>query len=118
MKYLRTLAFSALTFLPLTRFSQVNVMSFNSACGTLIEFADTMTKYGEFPLARGTSNRSLDGVPDRILVVFLNPETRSWTMAEQVTDEVVCIVALGQGFKPLDEDGNSLGSGPVPNKGI
>ena len=118
MKFLQTLVFSLATLLPLTAFSQNNVMKFNGACGTKIEFADMISSYSEIPLARGTSNRSLDGMPDRTLVVFINSETRSWTIAELVTEDIVCIIALGQEFEPLDKDGNSLESAPGPSTGI
>lgn len=79
-------------------------MKYNGACGDKKEFADVITNYSELPFAGGISNRSLDGLPDRKMVIFVNPETLTWTIAEKVTEDVYCVIALGTGFTPIHSE--------------
>ena len=112
MKYLLTIAASLIVFLtPAIGFSQSNVLLLSSVCATDIEFAETMDNYGEQPLARGMSIRPIDNVRDRLLVIFINPTSRSWTIAEKIAEGIVCVVAMGQEFEPLDAKGK-----PMENK--
>lgn len=54
-------------------------------------------EYGEIPLARGTTNNGA-------LVIYVNPKTGSWTVAELVASGLYCIDATGEGFEAVPED--------------
>ena len=110
MKLLTTITAASLLAVSSAAYSQLNIMKFNGACGSQAVFADTIASYEEIPIARGVSNRSLDGLPNRPLVIFVNITTRTFTIAEKVADDVYCVVGLGIEFEPLGEDGNPVDS--------
>lgn len=108
MKFLLTIAASFFITSSLYAQSNLNVISFKGVCTTHLEFAQTLSNYEEVPLARGDSVRPLNNIPSSVLVVFVNPKTKTFTIAERITEEIVCVIAMGQEFEPLDAEGNSL----------
>lgn len=85
------------------------VSSFRVICTDPSEFASTMENYGEKPLVRGVSNRVLEDVPfQALVVVFMNPTTRTFTIAEKVNESTICSISMGEEIEPLDEEGNAL----------
>lgn len=58
---------------------------------TLLALLD---KYQEVPLIRGTSN----GVP---MVIYVNPQTQTWTQVELIERSVYCVTAAGEEFGPV-----------------
>jgi len=35
------------------------------------------------------------------MVIFVNPTTKSFTIAERFSKDLYCVLALGEGFRPL-----------------
>ena len=71
--------------------------------------AETLTKtvdeFKELPFARGVSNSLGDPEgPPRSLVIFMNPETKTWTIVERANPNQYCIMAVGSGFEPVPTD--------------
>ena len=56
-----------------------------------------LAEYGEVPLARGSTSNGA-------LVIYVNPKTGSWTVAELTPSGLYCIDATGDGFEPVPED--------------
>lgn len=101
-KYLAAL----LLALPITLNAQLVAQQTN-VCVAMLDFAQAMDQHGEAPMLRGDSFREMDNLPSQILVLFVNPTTRTWTLAERRSDDVVCIIGVGENLEPLDEEGNS-----------
>lgn len=81
------------------------------ACVSAETFAGVIgDQFEEVPLVRGMSKRfdpetkSNDEYP---VVVFFNKETRTFTIAEK-HDRLYCVISAGDGFEPLNEDGNPI----------
>lgn len=76
-------------------------------CATAEEFSSTILDYKEEPLLTGTSLRDTgqsDALTPFALVVFVNPETGTFTIAEKVAD-MYCVIGIGQNMKPyIDEE--------------
>ena len=73
---------------------------FDAICTTQQIFGETMLKYGETPIMRGQSVRNVDGVMGFMnTVLFMNLETGTWTLAEKITDNVFCVMAMGQNWQ-------------------
>ena len=73
---------------------------FDAICTTQQIFGETMLKYGETPIMRGQSVRNVDGVMVFMnTVLFMNLETGTWTLAEKITDNVFCVMAMGQNWQ-------------------
>lgn len=67
------------------------------------DLEQTITEFGELSFAGGVSMREIPGagLVQNDLVIFVNPKTRSWTVVEQFTKDMYCVVAGGEGFRSL-----------------
>ena len=73
---------------------------FDAICTTQQIFGETIIKYGETPIMRGLSVRNINGATVFMnTVLFMNIETGSWTLAEKITDDVLCVIAMGQNWQ-------------------
>ena len=73
---------------------------FDAICTTQQIFGETILKYGETPIMRGLSVRNVDGVMVFMnTVLFMNLETGTWTLAEKISDDVLCVIAMGQNWQ-------------------
>jgi len=64
--------------------------------------SETVKNFQELPFARGLSTNMGDAeAPPLSLVIFVNPETQTWTIVERVTANQYCIMAVGQKFEPV-----------------
>lgn len=89
-------------------YAQQAVRQMPVVCMHILDFASTVEEFGEMPMLRGDSVRFTEKDPrSNIMVLFLNPNTKTWTLAERINQEVVCVVAVGEQLEPLDRDGNS-----------
>lgn len=81
---------------------------FDAICTTKMIFAETITEYGEVPIMRGVSLRNVNGalVPMNA-VLFMNLQTGSWTMAEQMNEDALCVIAMGQNWHPYFDNKNA-----------
>jgi hypothetical protein len=81
---------------------------FDATCTTKMIFAETLSRYGEVPIMRGHSLRNINGAQVAMnTVLFMNHETGSWTMAEQMSEDAVCVVAMGQNWHPYFDNNNA-----------
>ena len=70
---------------------------FDAICTTKQIFAETLYNYGEVPIMRGQSLRNINGAMVAMnTVLFMNMQTGSWTLAEQMAEDALCVVAMGQ----------------------
>jgi hypothetical protein len=75
-------------------------------CGSEAGMAEVLEKYGEIPFATMTSNREVPivGLTVSPLVIFVNPKTKTYTMIEQITKDLYCVVAIGENINPYIEE--------------
>lgn len=65
----------------------------------------SLDEYGEKPLMHMVSHRRInDGVEENIdsypTIMFVNPRTGTWSLVEKHSENVLCILAIGQQMKP------------------
>lgn len=76
------------------------VTPFDAICTIKTIFAETITKYGEVPIMRGQSLRNVNGAMVVMnTVLFMNMKSGSWTLAEQMSEDAYCVVAMGQNWE-------------------
>ena len=81
---------------------------FDAICTSKLIFAETLARYGEVPIMRGHSLRNIDGaLLSMNTVLFMNIETGTWTMAEQMSEDALCVVAMGQNWHPYFDNKNA-----------
>lgn len=76
------------------------------ACGGEDLLNSVLNKYEELPFATMSSTREIAGVGFRInhLIIFVNPKTKTYTMIERFSEEVYCIVSVGEGISPYTKE--------------
>lgn len=95
---MKKLILSAL-FLPLTTFSQV--VNFPIPCTDIRTLTEVLEKHSEVAAMTMTSSREVKGqVIESPAVLFINYKTKTWTLAEQINEEIYCVVAMGDSAKP------------------
>jgi hypothetical protein len=73
---------------------------FDAICTTEQIFAETLYNYGEVPIMRGQSLRNINGAMVAMnTVLFMNTKTGSWTLAEQMAPDALCVLAMGQNWE-------------------
>lgn len=95
-KYLAALAFVTL---PVQAQEVLNV-PIDAYCVTKDHMAGILAEHQEKAMLIGVSVRNVNGNEVSVpMVVFVNPETKSFTIAEKVNDRY-CVVALGEKLSP------------------
>ena len=74
-------------------------------CVSELQFAESMARYGEVPFLTMTTMRPLNEKMELFeaypTVMFMNPSTLSWTLAEKRDDNNYCATAMGQNIQPF-----------------
>lgn len=99
---------ATLLFMPVIAFSQSNEVeeiSIPTFCTTIQPLNDMLSEYNELPLLRGKSERQIEGNPiQNSVVVFLNMETKTWTIVEKMIDGRYCVISAGSDFEPVPKE--------------
>ena len=63
----------------------------------------SLSRYGEKPMIKSQSIRFVGGNRQMVhMIIFTNPETRTWTMIEQFDNELYCIMGAGEDLQAFD----------------
>jgi hypothetical protein len=65
--------------------------------------SELITQFEELSFAGGVSMRDIPsvGIVQNNVVIFVNPKTMSFTIVERFSKDLYCVLALGEGFRPL-----------------
>jgi hypothetical protein len=81
-------------------------------CVGAIQFAETMTSYGEIPFVTMITMRPLDKKMEKFeeypTVLFVNPDTRTWTLAEKRGNNKYCVTGVGENAAPYIDDSTKV----------
>ena len=79
-------------------------------CVTEQQIEDTLIeKYKERPMLVMTTSREINGKPTTVsTVLFVNPKTRSWTLAEKWGENNYCVIGMGEGITPYVDSGKPV----------
>jgi hypothetical protein len=82
--------------------SKVEVANMPIYCVTDKKLYDTVMEFKEIPVAEGISLRKIDGKEYKSpLVILINKDNSSYTIAEKVSETHFCIIAVGENFRPV-----------------
>jgi hypothetical protein len=99
---------ATLLFMPVIAFSQSNeVEEINilTHCVSIKVLEDITTEFNELPMLRAKAEREFNGqLIENTLVIFVNMETKSWTIAEKMINGSYCILSVGNSFKPVPKE--------------
>ena len=74
--------------------------TYRTVCMNAVNFTKLIDEFEELPFARGHSYGMFDN-SILSMVVFVNPKTKSFTIAEKSSEDLYCILTLGREFEPM-----------------
>lgn len=81
----------------------LQMSTYQTVCLNAKDFTNLVGEFKEVPFARGISKPVIgEGVLS--LVIFVNPETKTFTMAEKAAEDLYCVLAVGAEFEPVPQD--------------
>jgi hypothetical protein len=96
--------FAMLLLMPSLALANPKIQKDETICLNSNELTETINEFKELPYVRGISVPiSRDDVKFS-LVVFVNPKTGSFTIAEKRADNLYCIIAIGTDFAPVPKE--------------
>jgi len=106
---------SLLLFLPVISFAKTyNVEVYCSNEKTVI---GVLVEHGEKPMLTMNSFRDVrTGDKNRLGVLFVNPEKRTWTLIERINNDLFCIIGMGEMIKPFEDKVEEKKDDKKPNK--
>jgi len=99
-----------LIMLPVMAMSQPKgeVINIIGLCIGQFQFAETMSSYGEVPfvtmLSMRPKDQTMENYDEYSTVLFVNPDTRTWTFAEKRGEDKFCVVGVGENAAPYVDD--------------
>lgn len=80
---------------------QISTLKLDTPCATEKRVAQALAQFKEKPMLRMSSERTtIYGKGNNILIMFVNPETQSYTMIEKLSEDVFCVISVGNGVAP------------------
>ena len=96
--------------LPSLAFGQANaerpslqMSTYQTICLDGKDLSNLLGEYKEIPFARGKS-KPIVGEGVLSLVIFINPNTKSFTIAERAGQDLFCVLAVGSEFEPMPKE--------------
>ena len=77
------------------------IVPFPISCMNLQNMDDILNEFDELPLIRGKSFRDGNYYS---LVVFMNRETKSFTIVEKINDKTYCALSIGGNIEPVPQE--------------
>ena len=95
---------STFLFFPALAIASAEIIHFESVCLNFASLEATVKEHNELPFVVAVAHR-LDGEKKTFhpTVMFVNPKTKSWTLAEKLDDGSYCIIAVGSKLEPYKE---------------
>lgn len=78
--------------------------TYQTVCLSAKDLTSTINDFKEIPYVRGLSNPIGQPESKLSLVIFANPTTGTFTIAEKASDNLYCILAIGSNFQPVPKD--------------
>jgi hypothetical protein len=96
-----TLLLATLLIFSSQSFAQNRISQFAATCVNIETLADLLKEFQEDPAMTMISIRESNGdFVNNSLVLFINYETKTWTLAEQTQRNRYCVIATGENIKP------------------
>lgn len=114
---MKKLLATLLLALPVIGFSQNRgqIIDLLGMCIAPVQFAETLASYGEIPMMTMITHRMTDATIEKFesypTVLFVNPNTGSWTLAEKRDENNYCITAIGEGIQPYIDNSANMRQG-------
>lgn len=80
------------------------IKTYQAMCLNGEDLTNTVDEFKELPYVRGLSAPLAQPDARLSLVIFLNPITGTFTIAEKAADDFYCVIAVGNKFEPVPKN--------------
>jgi hypothetical protein len=80
------------------------VATMDTICVNLKQLTEITDESQEIPYVRGQSHPIMTEGAPLSMVIFVNPTTGTFTVAERVAQDMYCVLALGSRFEPVPKE--------------
>jgi hypothetical protein len=84
--------------------SDFTVATVDTICISLKQLTEITDEAQELPYVRGQSHPIMTEGAPLSMVIFVNPTTGTFTIAERVAQDMYCLLALGSRFEPVPRE--------------
>jgi hypothetical protein len=86
------------------------IKTIDVVCATEKQIEDTIVKkFKEQPMLVMNTSREINGKETNLVtILFVNPQTKTWTLAEQWTETEICVISVGKGIVPFVNPGKPV----------
>lgn len=103
MRLIKSLVLPMLLCSTLVYAQQSSAAKLEVACGTAKELHEVLTEFDETPMLQMRSRRIIGNKKYSFTtIMFVNAETQTYTIAEQIEKDYYCIVGTGDSLGPVD----------------
>lgn len=99
----------SLLLVPSLALAQLAQMPSFKVCADREQLNSALTDFGEMPLLAMTNVNTIEDakIESYKAILFANPKTGTWTLAEQWNDNFFCVVAMGSDLIPFSSINNT-----------
>lgn len=104
---MKPVVFGTLLFLAVSSYAQTlvqesRIVKMDAICGTEKQITKVLDHFEEKPMLAMLSERD-GGRQQQMAVLFVNPKTRTYTLVEELPNDIYCVVSMGKGLMPYTE---------------
>ena len=77
------------------------IASYQTVCVDSQDLTALVDEFKELPYVRGITQSTVIDSANLPMVIFVNPETGTFTIAERTGADTFCLLAVGSGFSPV-----------------
>lgn len=73
---------------------------FDAPCGDSAQLGAILNEYQELPMIEMASERNNGTKIQHTAILFVNPKTQTYTLVEQISEDLFCVISTGKGLTP------------------
>jgi hypothetical protein len=78
--------------------------TYETVCMSAKDLTMLVDEFKEIPYVRGTSVPMIGDPVSLPLVIFVNPEKKTFTIIERAAPDIFCVLAVGANFHPVPKE--------------
>ena len=82
----------------------LQISTYETVCLSAKDLSNLIDEFKEIPYVRGVSKPVVGDDSSLPLVIFVNPQSKTFTIVERASKDIYCILAVGANFQPVPKD--------------
>ena len=82
----------------------LQISTYETVCLSAKDLSSLIDEFKEIPYVRGVSRPVIGDDSSLPLVIFVNPQSKTFTIVERASKDIYCILAVGANFQPVPKE--------------